>query len=113
VIKATNARLVEMAMPPRVLDADVRLTFGPGKLCWVCEKYPVVGHPMYCPLCLRLVKRTTGASEYEQAAALANRMKTDTDEQEWHAYYRMLDIAMRGGVFEREKLTFKYWKRYY
>jgi hypothetical protein len=163
VIKATNTRLVDQAMQPRVLDAGVRLTFGSSKLCRVCERYPVVEHPMYCPRCLRLVKRTTGASEYEQAAALkkaysreldtflchhlgvpldlfdwtgpyylwfdhlvprqkgtlvvssalANRMKTDTDEQEWHAYYRMLDIAMHGGVFEREKLTFKYWKRYY
>lgn len=161
VIKATNTRLVDMALQPRVLDAGVRLTFGPGKLCWVCERYPVLGAGKYCARCLRLVKRTTGASQFEQAAALkmayswehdtficyhlgvpldlfdwtspfylwydhlvprkngtlvvssalANRMKTDTDLDEWHAYFRMLDVAMRGGTFEREKLQFKYWRR--
>jgi len=45
------------------------------------------------------------------SSALANRMKTDTDLEEWHAYFRMLDVAMRGGTFEREKLEFKYWMR--
>ena len=162
-IRATNARLVDMAMPPRVLDAGVRLTFGPGKLCRVCERYPVVGSANYCHRCLRLVKRATGATQGEQAAALknaycreldtflcyhlgvpldlfdwlgpyylwydhlvprtkgtmvvssalANRMKTDTDEEEWHAYFRELDRAMQGGKFDKKKVKLKYWKRFY
>ena len=45
------------------------------------------------------------------SSVLANMMKTDTDEQEWHAYFRMLDVAMQGGKFEQEKLEFKYYTR--
>jgi len=34
-----------------------------------------------------------------------------TDEEERHAYSRMLDGAMQGGKFETEKLKFKYYTR--
>jgi hypothetical protein len=44
---------------------------------------------------------------------LANVMKADTDVEEWHAYFRMLDRAMQGGKFKQEKLRFKYWRREY
>jgi hypothetical protein len=45
------------------------------------------------------------------SSALANALKTDLDEVEFHAFMRMLDGAMHGGKFDRSKLEFKYWRR--
>jgi hypothetical protein len=41
-----------------------------------------------------------------------NRMKTDTDEEEFHVYMQELDKAMHGGKFDTSKVKFEYWKRH-
>ena len=46
------------------------------------------------------------------SSALMNRMKTDTDEEEFHVYMQELDKAMHGGTFDTSALKFRYWKRH-
>ena len=45
------------------------------------------------------------------SSRLANENKTDLDEQEYRAFFRELDRAFRGGTFDRNAFTTKYWKR--
>ena len=181
-LRATNARLVNMALGPRLLDAGLPRTglhgtapFVPGlrsagllreatgrNLCPICERYATMGRHKYCPRCGKIVRGTPGASIGALEAAmhkaydhdldafidyhlgvvldlydwtspfypcfdhltpgkrddvvltsnLANTMKKDTDEEEFHAYFRMLDGAMQGGTFDKDKLQFKYWKSF-
>lgn len=157
-VPVTNARLVDMAVGPRLLDAGLRLPKGSDRVCWICERYAVTGQMKYCPRCKKLVNRHCDAwsvlapalkgayipeldtfmdyhlgvplelydlwspfylcydhpipgkkGKVVVTSMLANVMKANTDEEEWHAYFRMLDVAMQGGKFEQEKLEFKYW----
>lgn len=159
-LPATNARLVDMAVGPRLLDAGLRLPKSTDRVCWICKKYAVWDQMRYCRRCRRLLNRKCDSKPVLAPALkgayipeldtfldyhlgvplelydfwspfylsfdhpvpgmkgkvvvtsmLANLMKADTDEQEWHAYFRMLDCAMQGGKFEQEKLEFKYWTR--
>jgi hypothetical protein len=181
-LRATNARLVDMALGPRLLDAGLLRPGLPGagllhpglhdagllrpatggNLCPICERYATVGKHKYCLRCGKIVRGTPGASIGALEAAmhkaynhdldafidyhlgvvldlydwtspfypcfdhltpgkrddvvftsnLANTMKKDTDEEEFHAYFRMLDGAMQGGTFDKTGLQFKYWKSY-
>jgi hypothetical protein len=45
------------------------------------------------------------------SSRLANETKKDLDEQEYRAFFRELDKAFRGGTFDRNAFTTKYWKR--
>ena len=159
-VKATNARMVDMALLPRLVDAGLLLPAGNRRVCRICEKYAVTYLQKYCPRCRRLLNRSNDETWAVMAAALkraylpeldgficyhlgvvldtfnwmspfylcfdhlvpdeignivvssvlANRLKTATDEPEWHRYFRNLDRAMRGGDFEQETLEFKYWR---
>ena len=49
--------------------------------------------------------------EIAVSSRLANENKTDLDEEEYHAFFGQLDIAFRGGTFDRSAFTTKYWKQ--
>jgi len=57
-----------------------------------------------------VIPRTEG--NVVASSAVMNRMKTDTSEEEFHAYMKELDRAMTGGIFDTSKVRFEHWKRH-
>lgn len=78
-VPVTNARLVDMAVGPRLLDAGLRLPKGSDRVCWICRKYAVTGQMKYCPRCKRLLNRSTGESWAVMAPALRGAYMPEQD----------------------------------
>ena len=64
------------------------------------------------PYYLRFDHLTPGKKgEIALSSRLANENKTDLDGEEYHAFFGQLDIAFRGGTFDRGAFTTKCRKR--
>jgi hypothetical protein len=79
IVRATNARLVDQALMPRFLDANLRYPAVNERPCRICERYAVPATKKYCPRCEPIVERGNGETRPVKVAALKKAYDWDLD----------------------------------